>query len=130
MRKQRLILYANETNGIVSKLQISLWGLFPDEMIEFYEDMEDLLFRISRKKIDIFAAIILITDNENLWLISRMKSVIDGLRIILILPDQQSQTVSLGHKLCPRYLTYADSDFRDIRAVLEKMLEKQETGSV
>ena len=35
---------------------------------------------------------------------------------------REEDTVSKGHLLRPRYLTYADGDFEDVAAVLEKIL--------
>jgi len=43
-------------------------------------------------------------------------------RLILVLPDDDMETISLGHALRPRFVTYAESDFIDISAVLGKIL--------
>jgi hypothetical protein len=42
--------------------------------------------------------------------------------IILILPDHDNDSISMGHKLTPRYLSYIDSDFTEVGAVLDKIL--------
>lgn len=41
-------------------------------------------------------------------------------RIILVLPDSEPETVSLGHILRPRFITYGDSDYMDVSAILGK----------
>jgi len=51
-----------------------------------------------------------------------IRALLDGIRIILILPDSNEQTVKQGFTLLPRFLTYADSDFSMAEAVLKKML--------
>jgi len=43
-------------------------------------------------------------------------------KIILLLPDRKRATVSKGHNLYPRFLTYMDGDFSDVAAVLQKMV--------
>lgn len=43
-------------------------------------------------------------------------------RLILVLPDDDIETISQGHALRPRFVTYVESDFIDISAVLGKML--------
>jgi hypothetical protein len=56
----------------------------------------------------------------------RLLSIRDSLRetqLILILPDRLVYTISMGHKLRPRFLTYVDSDPAEVGAVLAKMLE-------
>lgn len=49
--------------------------------------------------------------------------VFSDYRIILILPDREFETISLGHQLRPRYFSYADGDFSEIGEVLENMLK-------
>ena len=44
-----------------------------------------------------------------------------NLRIILILPDHERETISIGCKLHPRFTSYIDSNFNVVGAVLEKM---------
>jgi hypothetical protein len=43
-------------------------------------------------------------------------------KVILILPNHQSDMVHTGFSLQPRFLTFADSDFSEIAKVLAKML--------
>lgn len=50
-----------------------------------------------------------------------MASLLDGLRIVVVLPDREADTVTKGHALRPRFLTYSDSSPADIGAVLKKM---------
>ncbi|MBU0767596.1 MAG: hypothetical protein KJ687_00670 [Proteobacteria bacterium] len=51
------------------------------------------------------------------------------MRIILILPDGDNETTTMGHTLFPRYLTYADGVFKDVEAVLKKMIQQEHSGS-
>jgi hypothetical protein len=41
---------------------------------------------------------------------------------ILILPDQEKETISRGHKLYPRFLTSVEGNFSEIAAVLAKII--------
>lgn len=42
-------------------------------------------------------------------------------RVNLIPPDERARTVSEGHALRPRFVGYADGDFSNVAAVVEKM---------
>ncbi len=44
------------------------------------------------------------------------------IRVILILPDRERETISNAHKLRPRFLAYTDSDFEPVKVVLNKMI--------
>jgi hypothetical protein len=58
-----------------------------------------------------------------------IRHLFDGLRIILILPNQKKETVSLGHLLRPRFVCTRDSNFSDILMVLQKMNKESRTES-
>ena len=51
-----------------------------------------------------------------------LRKLLSDLRLILILPDRDRDTVMSAHALRPRFLTYADGNLDDIAAVLRKML--------
>lgn len=68
-------------------------------------------------------AILFASSDEALSQLRGLSDLIRNLRIILILPDDERATMSSGSKLFPRFVSYMDSDFSDVGAVLEKMLE-------
>jgi hypothetical protein len=47
------------------------------------------------------------------------------MRIILVLPDRDDETVAMGHRLRPRMVSYNDGDYLDVAAVLIRMNEKR-----
>jgi len=60
---------------------------------------------------------------EGLLKILRIRDLLADVRIVLILPDRRKETIAAGYKLYPRFLTFMDSDPRELAAVLEKMIE-------
>ncbi len=53
-----------------------------------------------------------------------LKDVLDGLSVILILPDHGEAVMELGYKLYPRFIGYMDDDLEIVRAVLKKIVSK------
>ncbi|MCJ7779472.1 MAG: hypothetical protein MUQ27_01475, partial [Acidimicrobiia bacterium] len=47
-----------------------------------------------------------------------IRDLLDRIRIILILPDRNKDTINKGHTLFPRFLTYVDGNFDWVTAVL------------
>jgi hypothetical protein len=41
--------------------------------------------------------------------------------IVLVIPDRKKSTIKLAHLLLPRFLSLANSDFTDLKIVLDKM---------
>ena len=91
------------------------------ENIEVFDHMDNFKKRIHSfpRKIDV--AVILTVDSTQLSDILEIKEALEDMEIILILPDQDKDTVSKGMTLYPRFLAYTDSDFDDVSAVLGKL---------
>ena len=68
-------------------------------------------------------AVVMVSDKEELFLLAEKKKIWDKFKTVLVLPNDESKTISLGHSLSPRFVTYMDSDFSDVEAVLGKMLK-------
>ena len=54
----------------------------------------------------------------------KLRNLFIEARIVLVLPDHDQETVSLGHQLHPRYIGYMDGNFDDLAAVTARMVEK------
>ena len=44
------------------------------------------------------------------------------IRLIIILPDRQADTIEIAHALHPRFLSYIDNNFKDVNVVLNRMI--------
>jgi len=54
-------------------------------------------------------------------------NLLDGRRIVLVLPDDAKETISLAHRFYPRFFTYRTTDYDDLCAVLYKMMNQTQT---
>ena len=66
--------------------------------------------------------IFLADTDEELNQLYAIKDVVDDVRIILILPNNQPETLALAHLLRPRFITYIDRDVAEVGSVFQKML--------
>ncbi len=67
--------------------------------------------------------VVLLADNiRNLDDLVSHRDLFNDFRIILVLPNRTRAVVTAGFRIFPRYISYVDSDFSDISAVLKKML--------
>lgn len=65
--------------------------------------------------------IVLILNKEELLNAVSIRDYIHEFRSILILPDNDDETVSLGHSLRPNFIAYDRGDLQNIVIVLKKM---------
>lgn len=69
------------------------------------------------------------SDRRGLAELVRLRELLAPMRIVLVLPDREEATVAMGHLLRPRMISYSDSDFLDVAAVLVRMRENRELRS-
>ncbi len=65
--------------------------------------------------------VIMAPNRKDLSDVLSIRELLHTLRVLLILPDSEYETVSLGHTLRPRFLTDKRSSFADLVEVLRKM---------
>ena len=117
-----MLLYATDAGEVTQRLQKVIGNHVIDEKVEFYQTIEFLTQRLRKPMGDIKIAVILAADRNDLLEIFTIRELLDNVRTLLILPDKNDDTIAKGHNLRPRYISFVDSDFRDISAVLSKML--------
>ncbi|RKX60288.1 MAG: hypothetical protein DRP28_01560 [Thermodesulfobacteriota bacterium] len=117
-----LLFYAREEHGVCERLQRLIEGLVSEDNIEICMTIESLSQRLRQPTYDLSIAVLLAADSQDLTELLSIRDLIWDLRLILILPDRETGTIAKGHTLRPRFLTYLDSDFADVTAVLKKML--------
>jgi hypothetical protein len=123
-KSMNVLLYLSYGSGsekicLLNKIESAVIG----QTVEIINDFRNLLERLKRFSHTIAVAILFVCSKDALSDILSVKELLEDVRIILILPDRLPETISKGHLLRPRFMTYADSDFEDVKAVLNKMLK-------
>ena len=121
-----VIFYRSAGNETGERLQSVISAEFPLEESEIYESIKVFAERLRRPSRDPCIAIILTVTRAELSELLSIKDLLMDVRTILILPDNSHKTVSTGHRLHPRYVSYKDSDFTDVAVVLQRMIRLME----
>lgn len=90
---------------------------------------EGLKGRLREPRNGLKVAVILAGDPRQLENLLALEEMLEDLRIILVLPDFQPETLARGHRLRPRYSTAATGDFEALAAVLKKILAEDRPAS-
>ncbi len=118
-----LLLYANGRSGTGERLRNAIKSIVPEKQTEICPTFDSLLRKLRRPMHGVEVAVLLAGNTNALWELYSIKECFEDIQTILILPDKEAQTVSIGHKFYPRFLNYTDSDFKVVAAVLKKILE-------
>ena len=122
----KVVFYINAAGKTGLRLQKMIRDLVPDRRKETYSAIDSLAPRLRQHAYNIAAVVLLITSREDLSNILRIRHLFQNIKTILILPDRENETITKGHRLRPRFLSYADRNFVEVAVVLEKMLENVE----
>ena len=125
-----IIVYSKAMNGIGSKLQEVVANVLPGSYVDTYHTISSLSERLHRPALNFPIVILLAMNREDLENIVAIQNLLFDSRIVLILPDREEDTMALGHTLRPRFVSYRDSSFKDVGAVLNKMINRHETVKI
>lgn len=121
MSKRELLLYSPLAHKVSHRLEEAVASVVPQQATEIVHTPEGLARRLRRPHNGLEVAVIMAATRKELGELLSLSQMFEGLRIILVLPDADPQTIAQGHSLRPRYLTLMGSDFQDVAAVLSKI---------
>jgi len=119
-----LLLYSASKQQAGERIHNIIEGIIPIDDIGICRSIESLSIRLRQFRKNLSLAIILAATQEELVDVLLIRELLDDIPIILILPNRQKETISTGSKLHPRFISYMDSDFLDVKAVLDKMVSR------
>jgi len=118
----KVLFYASGDNDACLALEREMESLVPKRNREVCRTIETLTLRLRRPTHNLLLALLFTATRRELTSMLSIRDLLSDLRIVLILPDRGKKAVAKGHILRPRFLSYADSDFSDVRAVMAKMI--------
>ena len=122
----KCIFYEKKSGIIAGQIIGLLKASAIENNTERYHTIKALSQRLTRP-IDGLAIMVLIAgDRKDLLNILAIQKLFGLIRIIIILPDREDESVKIGYQLQPRFLTYVNGDLSEVHAVLRKMLELSE----
>lgn len=117
------LVYSASKDKAGSNLLKMIEEVMPEGNIELYRTIDSLCRRLQQPRNNLNIAVLFAASREELENIVSVRDLLYDIRIILILPDRESDTISKGHSLLPRFLTFTDGDFKDVKAVVSRMFE-------
>ena len=95
----------------------------PEGTVVLSRNYEDLRMQLVRPADERNCALLFAEDKKDLSFFAEHADWFRDFKIILILPDGADNTLSVGFRLHPRYIGYADCNLQEVIMVLKKMLK-------
>lgn len=115
-----VIFFTSVDPSVSSRLTRVLEVHVSRKALETYRNIDTFSERLHQPMPDSVVFVLQICSREELMDILPLRDLLHDRRIILVLPDSEPDIVSLGHILRPRFITYGDSDYVDVSAILGK----------
>ena len=118
----KLLFYAEHRAETGDRLIKKIQDQISADVVVSYRSFENLkhgLLQSLKPNIVVLTAV----NAGELSRILSLDRLLTDMRIVLVLPDRHKGSVSAGHRLRPRYISYVDSDFEDVVAVVRQMLK-------
>jgi hypothetical protein len=124
-----LVLYSKKDEGSTAEFKVLCESLLPNGDVKTFGSQDELKKWLLTTGYDDEAVVVLMAQKrDELTELLPIIHLFRKVRIILILPDSKPETIKIGYKLEPRFLSFASSDSGEIQAVLAKMLKSGSKG--
>jgi len=117
-----VVIWAKPASDSTWRLQQVMQETVPQIGLEIVSTIEMLSERLKYPGKNGLVTVLLAGNEDELEEALTINGILRDSRLILIIPNSSREIVAKGHLLGPRYLSYADGDFRDVAAVLAKMV--------
>jgi hypothetical protein len=116
-----LIIYTKEMEASQVRLQLVPESVADTGTVEVLNRVDDLTHRLLKAGRDSAVVVLVTRERRDLAELLPVLQLLRKVKIILVLPDRQPETIKIGYHLEPRFLSYMDCGFEKIKAVVEKM---------
>lgn len=120
----RAFLYSSKIEGKGKEILEVMEQLFSTEQLNVLRSIDHLAQKLQEPWGTKPIAVILTYKKDELLDLVSIREQLHPVRLILVLPDAEEGTISLAHRLRPNYLTYVHGSLGELKAVLQRMLER------
>jgi len=124
-----VVLYENGTHDAGKKLQNMIRELIPKDCFETFPTIGNLTLQLRKPMNRISIALFLATTRDELRELIKLGDLLDSIQVILVLPDRNTDTLSLGLQLKTSYISDMDGNLSDVASVLKQILKKQRSNN-
>ena len=121
-----LIVYKRSAGSEAAELQLVFGPIVGRSSVEIFNSPKALRQRIIKFSIRDAIVILIAQKRDDLTELLPIIDLFRRVRIILVLPDRKPETIAIGYQLQPRFLSFIDKGYEEIRAVIKKMVGKQD----
>jgi hypothetical protein len=117
----QLLFYSTGDDQNKKRLEAAVYKLIPESKIELFKRLDDFRERLRMPIEPDSIAVLSASNQEELQRMQLLRGLLTEIYVILVIPDRKKSTIELAHLLLPRFLSQKESDYTDLKIVLNKM---------
>jgi hypothetical protein len=121
LNPMQLLFYSSGDDQNKKRLEAAVYKVIPESKIELFERLDDFRERLRRPIEPDSIAVLSASNREELQQMQLLRGLLTEIYVIVVIPDRKDSTIRLAHLLLPRFLSKKESDFTDLKIVLNKM---------
>jgi 2-polyprenyl-3-methyl-5-hydroxy-6-metoxy-1,4-benzoquinol methylase len=122
----QLLYYSSGVDENARRLKAAVHKVIPAGRIEHFTKLDDFRDRLRTIVEPDSVAVLSAPNRSELQKMQLFRKLLTEIYVILVLPDRGKGTVALAHHLLPRFLSQKDSDFADLKVVLNRMYDNSQ----
>lgn len=124
----QLLFYPSRDDQDNKRLEAAVHAVIPESQIELFQNLDDFRERLRTPIEPDSIAVLSASNREELQRIQLLRGLLPEIYIVLVIPDRKKSTIELAHLLLPRFLSQKESDFTDLKIVLNKMYSNSQNS--
>ncbi len=124
-----VFVYAASTSAEGTHLIRDVRQAAPKAGLEIFRTYQSLSERLLKPKNTLSVAILFAPTKEELLALVPLRESFRETKVLLILQDQDRETISLAHRLFPTYLSYTENNYSRTLSVLQNLLDSHQNRS-
>ena len=117
----QLLYYSSGDDQNNKRLEAVVHKVIPESQIELFQRLDDFRDRLRRPIEPDSIAVLSASNREELQQMQLLRGLLAEIYVVLVIPDRKKSTIELAHLLLPRFLSHKESDFTNLKIVLNKM---------
>jgi hypothetical protein len=121
LNPMQLLFYSSRDDQNKERLEAAVHKVIPENKVELFKRLDDFRERLRMPIEPDSIAVLSASNREDLQQMQLLRGLLTEIYIVLVIPDRKASTIRLAHLLLPRFLSQKESDFSDLKMVLNKM---------
>jgi len=121
-----IFFYSSEIKGNADVYQKRVEQAASGVQVNVYRNIEHFTDRLGKPMGKKPIVILYVRTKDELFMLLASRDVFLDVKLILILPEDDNETVALGHRFHPNFVTYVHSEPSRLIAVLNKLIHAQD----